>query len=167
MGRQWLHAKRAVASLKKWQVTGKLVKEIMVAAKVGGPDPSSNARLAAAIEKARKESVARDVIERAIEKGDRFGEEKMSMEHLVFEGYCLRTRFPSLSRSIAITISAPRTKSARFFRKGQLGTCGSNKFLFDHIGFVEAYRPDVGVDIEAAAIGSRRERRRATHPSAE
>ena len=69
MGRQWLHAKRAVASLKKSQATGKLVKEIMVAAKVGGPDPDANARLAAAIEKARKESVSRDVIERAINGG--------------------------------------------------------------------------------------------------
>ena len=65
MGRQWLHAKRAVASMKKSRVTGKLVKEIMVAAKVSGPDPFSNPRLAAAVEKARKESVSRDVIERA------------------------------------------------------------------------------------------------------
>ena len=147
-------------------MTGKLVKEIMVAAKVGGPDPSSNARLAAAIEKVRKESVARDVIERAIEKGDRFGEERCPWSTSSPKDL-LRTRFPSLSRSIAITISGPCKKSARFSRKGQLGTCGSNKFLFDHIGFVEAYRPDVGVDIEAAALGSQRERRRATHPSAE
>ena len=66
-------------------MTGKLVKEIMVAAKIGGPDPSSNARLAAAIEKARKKSVARDVIEPAIKKGDRFRVEKMSIEHLVSE----------------------------------------------------------------------------------
>jgi transcriptional/translational regulatory protein YebC/TACO1 len=39
MGRQWLQAKREVANLKKGQVVGKLVKEIMVAAKLGGPDP--------------------------------------------------------------------------------------------------------------------------------
>ena len=66
MGRQWLLSKRSVASLKKSQATGKFVKEIMVAAKFGGPDPAGNARLFAAIEKARRESVSRDVIERAI-----------------------------------------------------------------------------------------------------
>jgi transcriptional/translational regulatory protein YebC/TACO1 len=67
--------------------TGKLVKEISVAAKMGGPDPSGNARLFAAIEKARRESVSRDVIERAIKKGAGVGEEKMVMEELAFEGY--------------------------------------------------------------------------------
>jgi len=43
MGRQWLHAKRAIVNLKKGQVVGKLVKEITVAAKLGGPDPAGNA----------------------------------------------------------------------------------------------------------------------------
>ncbi|MEO5721108.1 MAG: transcriptional regulator, partial [Chthoniobacterales bacterium] len=51
MGRQWLHAKREVAGLKKGQATGKLVKEIMVASKMGGADPNGNARLFAAVEK--------------------------------------------------------------------------------------------------------------------
>src|SRR5512141_1358538 len=87
MGRQWLHAKRAVASMKKAQATGKIVREIMVAAKLAGPDPDSNARLFAAMEKARKESVSREVIERAIKKGSGTGTEKLVMEHVVFEGY--------------------------------------------------------------------------------
>src|SRR4051794_13824142 len=87
MGRQWLHAKREVAGLKKGQIVGKLVKEMMVASKMGGPDPAGNARLAAAIEKARKASVARDVIERAIKKGAGIGDEKLVLEHIVFEGY--------------------------------------------------------------------------------
>ena len=38
------------------------------------------------------------------------------------------------------------------FKSGQLGTPGSNKFLFDHVGLVEAYRAEPDVDIEAAAI---------------
>ena len=62
--------------MKKAQATGKLVREIMVAAKMGGADPDGNARLAAAVEKARKESVSRDVIERAIKKGAGTGGEK-------------------------------------------------------------------------------------------
>ena len=74
MGRQWLHAKREVANLKKGQVVGKLVREIMVAAKAGGTDPAGNARLFAALEKARKASVTRDVIDRAIKKGGGVGE---------------------------------------------------------------------------------------------
>ena len=87
MGRQWLHAKREVASLKKGQVVGKLVKEIMVAAKLGGADPAGNARLFAALEKARRQSVSRDVIERAIKKGAGVGGDKLVMDHVVFEGY--------------------------------------------------------------------------------
>ena len=80
MGRQWLQAKREVANLKKGQAVGKLAKEIAVAAKLGGADPDSNARLAAAVEKARKASVTRDAIERAIKKGAGTGDEKMTME---------------------------------------------------------------------------------------
>src|SRR5262245_6084743 len=87
MGRQWLHAKREVAGLKKGQMVGKLVKEIMVAAKQGGPDPAGNARLFAAVEKARKQSVSRDVIERAIKKGAGVGDDKLVLDHIVFEGY--------------------------------------------------------------------------------
>ena len=86
MGRQWLHAKRLVAGLKKGRATSKLVREISVAAKMGGADPAMNARLATAVEKAKKESVAKDVIERAIKKGAGTGDEKLIMEHVVFEG---------------------------------------------------------------------------------
>src|SRR5580765_7887325 len=87
MGRQWLQAKREVAGLKKGQMVGKLVKEIMVASKLGGPEPDGNPRLFAAVEKARRQSVTRDVIERAIKKGAGIGAEKLVLEHVVFEGY--------------------------------------------------------------------------------
>src|SRR5579871_4952099 len=87
MGRQLLHAKREVAGLKKGQMVGKLVKEMMVAAKMGGADQAANARLSAAVDKARKASVSRDVIERAIKKGAGVGEDKLVMDHIVFEGY--------------------------------------------------------------------------------
>ena len=68
MGRQWLHAKREVASLKRSKATSKYVREITLAARQGS-DPALNARLATALDRARKESVAKDVIQRAIEKG--------------------------------------------------------------------------------------------------
>ncbi len=153
MGRQWLHAKRVVASLKKSQATGKLVKEIMVAAKLGGADPDLNARLAAAIEKARKESVSRDVIERAIKKGAGIGDEKLVMEHVVYEGYA-PNKVPVIVEVLTDNNNRTAPELRVLFKKGQLGTPGSNKFLFDHVGLVEAYRPagSTEVDPEEAAI---------------
>jgi YebC/PmpR family DNA-binding regulatory protein len=151
MGRQWLHAKRAVASAKKAQATGKLVRELMVAAKMGGPDPAGNARLFAAVEKARKESVSRDVIERAIRKGAGVGDEKLVMDHVLFEGYAPH-KVPVIVEVYTDNVNRTAPEIRNLFKKGQLGTTGSNKFLFDHVGIVEAYHADVKVDQEAAAI---------------
>ena len=53
MGAQWKQAGREAAAQKKGQVVGKLTREIMVAAKLGGPEVEMNARLAAAVEKAK------------------------------------------------------------------------------------------------------------------
>lgn len=151
MGRQWLHAKRAVASLKKGRATVKLVREISVAAKMGGADPDLNARLAAAVEKARKESVARDVIDRAIKKGAGLGDEKLVMEHVVFEGYAPH-KVPVIVEVLTDNVNRTAPEIRVLFKKGQLGTTGSNKFLFEHIGLVEAHHPDAGIDRETAAI---------------
>ena len=151
MGRQWLHAKRAVASLRKSQATGKLVKEIMVAAKLGGADPNNNARLAAATEKARRESVSRDAIDRAIRKGAGIGEERMGMEQVVLEGYAPH-KIPVIVEILTDNPNRTLPEIRVLFRKGQLGASGSNRFLFDHVGIVEAHHPDPGADIEAAAI---------------
>jgi YebC/PmpR family DNA-binding regulatory protein len=151
MGRQWLHAKREVAGLKKGQAVGKLVKEIMVAARMGGADPSGNARLAAVVEKARKQSVARDVIERAIKKGAGIGGEKLELEHVVFEGYAPR-KVPVIVEVLTDNKNRTAPEIRVLFKRGQLGAPGSNKFLFDHIGLVEAHHADPVADIEAAAI---------------
>src|SRR5258708_761873 len=151
MGRQWLHAKRAVASMKKAQATGKIVREIMVAAKRGGADPEGNARLAAAVEKARKESVSRDVIERAIKKGAGLGGEKLVMDYVAFEGYAPH-KVAVIVEVYTDNVNRTAPEIRHLFRKGQLGTTGSNKFLFDHNGIVEAYAPGPGADIEAAGI---------------
>ena len=137
--------------MKKAQATGKVVREIIVAAKMGGPDPDGNARLFAALEKARKESVSRDVIERAIKKGAGIGGEKLVMEHVVFEGYAPH-KVPVIVEVYTDNVNRTAPEIRNLFRKGQLGTSGSNKFLFDHTGIVEAYHPDLGSDIEAAAI---------------
>jgi YebC/PmpR family DNA-binding regulatory protein len=151
MGRQWLHAKRAIVNKKKGQTVGKLVKEIAVAAKLGGPDAAANARLHAALEKARKASVAREVIERAIKKGAGIGDEKMVMEHIVFEGYAPH-KVPVIVEVYTDNHQRTAPELRLLFKQGVLGHAGSNKFLFDHVGLVEAHHPDPGSDLEAAAI---------------
>src|SRR6476659_5639032 len=138
MGRQWLHAKREVAGLKKGQVVGKLVKEIIVAAKLGGAEPAGNARLAAVVEKARKASVGRDVIERAIKKGAGIGDEKLVMEQVVFEGYAPH-KVAVIVEVFTDNVNRTAPEIRVLFKKGQLGVTGSNKFLFDHVGLVEGH----------------------------
>lgn len=151
MGRQWLHAKRAVAGLKKSQTTGKLVREISIAARIGGPDPAMNAALFAAVEKARKESVNKDAIQRAINKGAGIGDEKLVIEQVTFEGYAPH-KVPVIVEVLTDNNNRTAPELRVLFKKGQLGTAGSNKFLFDHVGLVEAHHPKPDTDIEAAAI---------------
>jgi YebC/PmpR family DNA-binding regulatory protein len=151
MGRQWLHAKRLVAGLKKGRTTGKLVREISVAAKMGGAEPDMNPRLFTAIEKAKKESVTRDTIERAIKKGAGTGDDKLIMEHVVYEGRAPHS-VPVIVEVYTDNVNRTAPEIRVLFKKGQLGTTGSNKFLFDHVGLVEAHHPDANTDREAAAI---------------
>ena len=129
----------------------KFVHEISFAAKMGGPDPDMNARLFAAVEKAQKESVTKDVIERAIKKGAGIGDEKLVLEHVVFEGYAPH-KVPVIVEVFTDNKNRTAPEIRVLFKKGQLGAAGSNKFLFDHVGLVEAHHPDADIDIEAAAI---------------
>jgi YebC/PmpR family DNA-binding regulatory protein len=151
MGRQWLHAKRLVAGLKKGRTTGKLVREIAVAAKMGGADPAANARLFTAIEKAKKDSVTKDAIQRAVNKGAGIGDEKLIMEQVAYEG---RTphNVPVIVEVYTDNVNRTAPEIRVLFKKGQLATTGSNKFLFDHVGLVEAHHPDANIDRETAAI---------------
>src|SRR6202012_3359309 len=151
MGRQWLHSKRLVAGLRKGRATGKLVREISVAAKMGGADPAMNARLFTAVEKAKKDSVPKDAIQRAINKGAGIGGEKVVMEHVVYEGRAPHN-VPVIVEVYTDNVNRTAPEIRVLFKKGQLATAGSNKFLFDHVGLVEAYHPDGGVDREGAAI---------------
>jgi YebC/PmpR family DNA-binding regulatory protein len=151
MGRQWLQAKREVVNQKKGQAVGKLVKEIMVAAKLGGADPAGNARLFTAVEKARRQSVTRDVIERAIKKGAGVGDDKLILEHVIFEGYAPH-KVPVIVEVLTDNNNRTASEIRVLFKAGQLGNAGSNKFLFDHVGLIEAYHAEADADPEAAAI---------------
>src|SRR3954463_1916896 len=151
MGRQWLHAKRLVAGLKKGRTNTKLVREITIAAKMGDPDPAMNARLFAAIEKAKKESVPKDAIQRAINKGAGIGEEKVVMEDVVYEGRAPHN-VPVIVEVYTDNVNRTAPEIRVLFRKGQLASSGANKFVFDNVGLVEAHHPDVNIALEAAAI---------------
>ena len=151
MGRQWLHAKRAIVNLKKGQTVQKLVKEITVAAKLGGGDLEANARLFAAVEKAKKASVTREVIHRAIAKGAGTGGDSSALEHVVYEGYAPH-KVPIVVEVMTDNHNRSSADIRALFRGGVMGGAGSNKFLFDHPGIVEAHHPDPKADLEAAAI---------------
>jgi len=151
MGRQWLHAKRAIVNLKKGQTVGKLVKEITVAAKLGGGDPAGNARLNAVLEKARKANVTREAIERAIAKGTGAGGDKSSLDHIIYEGYAPH-KVPVIVEIYTDNNQRTAPEIRVLFKKGVMGAAGSNKFLFDHVGLVEAHTAAAGTDLEAAAI---------------
>jgi YebC/PmpR family DNA-binding regulatory protein len=151
MGRQWLHAKRLVAGLKKAKTNTKLVREITLAARTGDPDPARNARLFVAVEKAKKESVPKDVIQRAINKGAGIGGEKMVMEHVVYEGRAPHN-VPVIVEVYTDNVNRTAPEIRVLFRKGQLASSGANKFVFENVGLVEAFHPDTAIDRETAAI---------------
>src|SRR5689334_12223148 len=151
MGRQWLLAKRLVTGLKKSKTNTKAVREITIAAKIGGADPAMNARLFAAVEKAKKEGVPKDNIQRAINKGAGIGGEKVVMEHVVYEGRAPHN-VPVIVEVYTDNPNRTAPEIRVLFKKGQLATTGSNKFLFDHVGLVEAYHKDASIDRETAAI---------------
>ncbi len=151
MGRQWLHAKRLVAGLKKAKANTKLVREITLAARAGDSDPAMNARLFAAVEKAKKESVPKDAIERAIKKGSGVGDDKLVMEYVVYEGRAPHN-VPVLVEVYTDNVNRTAPEIRVLFRKGQLASSGANKFVFDQVGLVEAHHPDATIDLEEAAI---------------
>jgi len=122
-----------------------------MAAKMGGADPDMNARLFTAVEKAKKESVTKDAIQRAINKGAGIGGEKLVMDHVVYEGYAPH-KVPVIVEVYTDNVNRTAPEVRVLFKKGQLATAGSNKFLFDHVGLVEAHHPDANTDREAAAI---------------
>jgi len=151
VGAQWKQAGREAAAQKKGQLVNKLVREIVVSAKLGGPDPELNARLAAAVEKARKASVTRDTIERAIKKGSGQTAETVHYEAVVYEGFAPH-KVPVIVECLTDNRNRTAPEIRNFFKAGSLGQPGSMAFFFDRRGVVEAAHPDPARDPEADAI---------------
>ena len=145
------HAKGA-ADAKRGALFTKLIKEISIAASMGGGDPNANPRLRAAIVKARAASMPKDNIERAIKKGT--GElGGGTFEELVYEGYA--------AGGVAVLVEVLTDNHNRaaanvrnIFTKtgGNLGTTGSVSRMFDRKGVIEYDAEKVSEDevMEAA-----------------
>ena len=151
MGAQWKQAGREANAQKKGQMVVKLVREISVAAKLGGADPDLNARLAAAVEKARKASVFRDTIERAIKKGAGLTDDPVQFELVAYEGFAPH-KVPVVVECLTDNRNRTAPEIRRLFLAGTLGQPGSVSFFFNHCGVVEAVQSEAGRDAEADAI---------------
>ena len=121
----------------------------MAAAKAGA-DPATNARLRAAIESAKKQSVPRDNIERSIKKGAGLLDETITFETVTYEGFAPH-RIPVIVECLTDNRNRTTTSVRVLFRKGQLGNAGSVSWDFSHVGLVDATAPEGG-DAEEAAI---------------
>jgi YebC/PmpR family DNA-binding regulatory protein len=150
---KWANIKhrKAAADAKKGKMTTRLVKEITIAAKAGGGDPSSNPRLRLAMEKAREGNVLKDNVERAIKRG--IGElDGVNYEEIRFEGYGIGGAgviVDCLTDNKTRTVAEVRHAFNKY--GGNLGTDGCVAFQFKHCGQL-IFAPGVSEDtlMEAA-----------------
>ncbi len=149
MGAQWKAKGKAASAQAKGKVFSKLAKEIMIAAK-NGADPAMNARLRAAVESAKRASMPRDTLDRAIKKGAGLLDETVTYETVTYEGFAPH-RVPVIVECLTDNKNRTATTVRVLFRKGQLGNTGSVSWDFAHVGLVDATPPE-GADSEEAAI---------------
>jgi YebC/PmpR family DNA-binding regulatory protein len=148
--------KKGAADAKRGKLFTKLSRAIIVAAKEGGPDPSGNASLQNAIDKAKSYSMPKDNIERAIAKGAGTEADAAVFETVIYEGYG--------TDGVAVLVEAltdNRNRTASDVRHtfakngGNLGTTGSVAWLFERRGvvLVDAESADEDELMLAAADG--------------
>src|SRR6187402_1682862 len=149
MGAQWKAKGKAQAADAKGKLFGRLAKDIMVAAR-NGADPASNSRLRLVVEQARKVSMPKETLDRAIKKGAGLTGEAVHFEHVIYEGFAPH-QVPLMVECLTDNLNRTAPEMRVLFRKGQLGTSGSVAWDFDHLGMIEA-EPAAGADPEVAAI---------------
>lgn len=150
MGAQWKAKPRADAAAAKGKIFTKLAKEIMVAAR-SGADPDANPRLRKAVEQARRASMPRDTLERAIKKGAGLLDEPAHYELVTYEGFAPH-QVPVIVECLTDNKNRAAMSMRMLFRKGQLGSSGSVSWDFRYMGMIEAHRGDPAADPELAAI---------------
>ena len=150
MGAQWKAKGKDLAANARGRVFGKLVKEIMVAAR-NGADPAMNPRLRLVVEQARKASMPKDTLDRALKKGAGLTDEHVHFEHVVYEGFAPH-QVPLMVECLTDNVKRTAPEMRVLFRKGQLGSSGSVAWDFDHVGMIEAAPLTPDADPELAAI---------------
>ena len=129
--------KKGAADAKRGQLFSKLSRAIIIAARDGGPDPAGNATLAAAIQKARDNSMPKDNIERAIARGAGSAGDAQAYETVTYEGYG-----PGGVALLVETVTDNRNRTAADVRHifgkndGNLGGSGAVAWLFERKGVI-------------------------------
>ena len=143
--------KKAATDAKRGKIFSRLIREVTVAARMGGGDPSMNPRLRLAIDKATDQNMPKDTIERAVKRGSG-GLEGANYEEVRYEGYGING-----AAVIVDCMTDNRTRTVADVRHafskygGNLGTDGSVAFLFKHCGQI-VFAPGTSEDrvMEAA-----------------
>ena len=126
--------KKAAQDAKRGKIFTRLIKEITVAARMGGGDPNSNPRLRLAVDKAYEQNMPKDNVERAIKRGS--GDlEGVNYEEIRYEGYGIAgaaVLVDCMTDNRVRTVADVRHAFTKY--GGNLGTDGSVAFLFKHCG---------------------------------
>lgn len=138
--------KKGATDAKRGKIFSKLIKELMVAARIGGGDPAANPRLRTAIAAAKAENMPKDNIERAIKRGT--GElEGVNYEEFIYEGYA-----PGGVAVLVEILTDNRNRAAadvRYIfskRGGSLGEAGCVAWMFDKRGLIVFEQDQVSED---------------------
>ena len=150
MGAQWKAKGKDLAANARGRIFGKLSKDIMIAAR-SGADPASNARLRLVVEQARKLSMPKETLDRAIKKGAGLTGETVHFDHVIYEGFAPH-QVPVMVECLTDNVNRTASEMRVLFRKGQLGSAGSVAWDFDHVGMIEAEPLTPSADPELAAI---------------
>jgi YebC/PmpR family DNA-binding regulatory protein len=150
MGAQWKAKGKELAANTRGRVFGKLSKDIILAPRRGA-DPAANSRLRLLVEQARKASMPKDTLERAIKKGAGLTGEVVNYERVIYEGFAPH-QVAVMVECLTDNVNRTAPEMRVLFRKGQLGTSGSVAWDFNHVGMIEAEPSTPGADPELAAI---------------
>ena len=150
MGAQWKARHKEIAANAKCRIFGKLSKEIMVAAR-SGADPDMNPRLRLLVDQAKKVSMPKDTLDRAIKKGAGLLDGGVSLERLTYEGFAPH-KVPVIVECLTDNANRTYPNIRVLFRKGQLGAAGSVSWDFNYQGMIEASPTSKDADAELAAI---------------
>ncbi|MCG8393907.1 MAG: YebC/PmpR family DNA-binding transcriptional regulator [Pseudomonadales bacterium] len=133
---KWANIKhrKAAQDAKRGKIFTKLIRELTVAARMGGPEPADNPRLRAAVDKALGQNMTKDTIDRAIKRGAG-GDDGGNMEEITYEGYGkngVAVLVEAMTDNVNRTVAEVRHAFSKF--GGNLGTSGSVAFLFTKRG---------------------------------